>query len=174
MKHLFVTAALALPTALTACAGFTPLNATPGGTAALHQLDVILDNGRDEGDRAAGFLIQQRMADRIAPNSEALYHVIIRPRAQRIGLGLTGQDFASRFDSIVTGEWSLIRTKDGAVVKRGRTQYTTSYSADRDPYRLLTASDDAVERAARKVADEILSEIALALSDQAESNAAQP
>lgn len=172
MKHLLVTAALALSTALTACAGFTPLNATPGGKAAFNQLDLVIDDGTDEGDRAAGFLIQQRLADRINTNSAPQYRVMVRPKARRIGLGLTAQDFASRFDSIVTAQWSLVRIKDGTVVKTGNVQRTASYSADSDPYSLLTTSDEAVERASREVADELLSEIALALIDQ--DDAAQP
>lgn len=173
MKHLLVTAALALSTTLTACAGFTPLNATPGGKAAFNQLDLVIDDGDDEGDRVAGFLIQQRLADRISTNATAQYRLLVRPQAQRIGLGLTAQDFASRFDSIVTAEWSLVRIKDGTVIKTGNAQRTASYSADNDPYSLLTTSDEAVERASREVADELLSEIALALIDQADADPSQ-
>ena len=160
MKHLFAATALTLSITLSACAGFQPLHGTQSAQAAFSDMSVIMGEGSDEGDRAAGFLIQQHLADRMSPNDKPTYQLIIEPSVKQIGLGLSGQDFATRFDRLVRAKWTLMQTKDGKIVARGSADRTATYSADRDPYRLLSTSEEATKRAAQAVADELLSDIA--------------
>jgi len=164
MKHLFVASALALSIPLASCAGFQPMHGTAASQTAFSDMAVTVGDGKDEGDRAAGYLIRQRMADRMSVNDKPTYQLLVQPNAQRIGLGLTGQDFATRFDGLVIAEWTLRKTADGSVVATGRSQSTATYSADRDPYRLQSTSDEATERAARALADKILTEVALEIA----------
>lgn len=166
MTHRFL-AFLFAAALMTACAGFEPMNATTGAKAAYSDLNLVVNDGRDEGDREAGYLIRQHLADRISLDEDATYQLIITPRSQRIGLGLTAEDFASRFDSRVRANWKLIRIKDGSVIDQGRVERTATYSADRDPYQLISATNEAVERAAREVADRLLTDVALAISEKA-------
>jgi len=86
-------------------------------------------------------------------------------RSNRVGLGLTGEDRASRFDGLVVADWVLRKTEDGSLVAKGRSQSTATYSADRDPYRLQSTSDEAAKRAARATADKMLTQIALELAE---------
>jgi hypothetical protein len=58
----------------------------------------------------------------------------------------------------------LRKTEDGSIVASGRSQSTATYSADRDPYRLQSTSDEATERAARALADKILTEVSLEIA----------
>ena len=166
MKHLLATlAALGATAALSGC-GFTPLHAAPSGTATFSQLGVSVGDGKDENDRAAGFMLRQHMLDRTGNPVEPRYTLDIRPSVRQVGLGLTGQDRASRFDSLLEARWELRDTADGAVVDKGRVRSKATFSADRDPYRLLTTSNAAVERVSREVADDILAEVALAIAEQ--------
>lgn len=166
MKQLLSTAAFALSVPLLAsCAGFTPMHGTQSAQTAFSDMSITVGDGKDEGDRAAGYLIRQRLADRISANDKPTYQLLVQPSAQRIGLGLTGQDFATRFDGLVIAEWTLRKNEDGSILATGRTQSTATYSADRDPYRLQSTSDEATERASRELADKILTEVALKLAE---------
>jgi hypothetical protein len=164
MKHLFAATALTLSLTLSACAGFQPMHGTPGAQAAFSDVAVIMGAGSDEGDRAAGYMIQQRLADRMSKSDKPTYQLTIDPWVKQIGLGLSGQDFATRFDRLVRAKWTLTKTKDGEIVASGRAESTATYSADRDPYRLLSTADEATNRAASAVADKLLTEIALEIA----------
>ncbi|MEM7727746.1 MAG: hypothetical protein AAF311_00565 [Pseudomonadota bacterium] len=150
---------------LSACAGFQPMHGTAETQTAFSDMVVEVGDGGDEGDRMAGFLIRQRLADRMSRNDAPTYKLTIAPSSQRVGIGLTGQDFATRFDGVVTAEWSLVRLADGAQVASGRARSVATYSADQDPYRLQSTSDQATQRAARDVADQLLQQVALELAD---------
>lgn len=165
MKHIFTIAAFALVTPLIGCAGFQPMHGTKATQTAFTDMAVTVGDGEDERDRAAGFLLRQYLAERIGIAEKPTYQLIIEPRGRQIGLGLTGQDFATRYDGTLIAEWSLNRTDDGTVVAGGRTQSTATYSANADPYRLQSTTDAATERAARDLTDRLLTEIALELGE---------
>ncbi|MGB6228540.1 MAG: hypothetical protein WBF53_00250, partial [Litorimonas sp.] len=159
MKQLLATALLVAGlSALTACAGFQPLHATTAGQTAFDRMSVDVTDGDDEADRAVGFLVRQRLADRMgAPDGRPQpYTLTVEPRVLRIGLGVSDEDRATRFDSQVRASWTLLATSDGSTIAQGRSDRTSSYSASRDPYQLLTTTDQANQRAAREVADELL------------------
>lgn len=169
MRSLFSTTAFLLSAVigagtLSACAGFQPMHASAPGQATFSDLSIEMGAGNDENDRLAGFLIEKRLEDRISPSSTSDYRLIISPSSQRIGIGLTGQDFATRFDGVVSANWRLVRRVDGKQVATGRARSVATYSADPDPYRLQVTSDQATERAARTVADELIKQIALELA----------
>ncbi|GHA86714.1 hypothetical protein GCM10009069_07420 [Algimonas arctica] len=165
MKQLFTATAFALSIPLVGCAGFQPMHGTQSAQTAFSDMSVTVSDGKDEGDREAGYLIRQRLADRISAPEKPTYQLLIEPTAQRIGLGLTSGDFASRYDRLVSAKWTLRKSEDGAIVARGQTQSTATYSADRDPYRLQSTSNEATDRAARELADKLLTEVALELAE---------
>lgn len=165
MKHLFGIACLIVSTAVAGCAGFQPLHGTTAAQAAFSDMAVTVNDGQDEADRVAGFLIQQRLADRMGITEEPTYQLTIDPSSQRIGLGLTAQDFATRFDGVVTARWKLTKRDDGSVLASGTSRSTATYSTDRDPYRLQSTSDEATKRASRDVADRVLADVALEIAD---------
>ncbi|MGJ8560557.1 MAG: LPS assembly lipoprotein LptE [Litorimonas sp.] len=165
MKHLFTAAAFALSIPLASCAGFQPMHGTQSTQTAFTDMSVTVGDGKDEADRQAGYLIRQRLADRISASDTPTYELIIEPSAKRVGLGLTGEDFATRFDRLVSAKWTLLKREDGSVIAKGRTQSTATYSADRDPYRLQSTSNEATDRAARELADKLLTDVALELAE---------
>ena len=170
MKRVLLTSGLLL---LTAC-GFRPMHATAIGQAAFNDIDVAVSDGRDEGDRAAGFLLRQRLADRIGQDAGGRYRLSIEPSVRRIGLGLTAQDRASRFDSVMSAKWTLTEAETGARIGRGSASSTATFSADRDPYRQFSTADQGVDRVTRDVADEVLAAVALAIADHEKTAARAP
>ena len=160
MRALFLASALLL----SAC-GFTPLHGTAAGQQTFNQIGVTVGDGQDENDRAAGFLLRQRLADRLDAPAEPRYLLDVEPRVRQIGLGLTGQDRASRFDSSMEARWELRDAATGELVEKGRTRGTATFSADRDPYRLLSTNEAAVQRVSAQIADDILASVALALAE---------
>lgn len=163
MRALLLVFALV---SLSAC-GFTPLHGAPGAGAAFSDVALVIGDGRDENDRAAGFELRQHLAERMRGQAGADYVLEIEPRVRQIGLGLTGADRASRFDKQLTARWVLRRADTGDVVARGREVARATFSADRDPYRLLATSSAAQSRVARDVADTVLEAVALALAEPA-------
>ncbi|MEL6686788.1 MAG: hypothetical protein AAFP97_04125 [Pseudomonadota bacterium] len=161
---LFALSATLGVTALSACVGFEPMHATSAGQATFSDLALDVGSGSDENDRLAGFLIEKRLEDRISTSASPKYRLVVTPGSQRIGIGLTGQDFATRFDGVVTARWRLIQRSDGKQIASGQARSVATYSADRDPYRLQVTSDQATERAARVVADELIQQVSLELA----------
>ena len=163
-RRLRLMALATLALLLSGC-GFTPMHGTVGGSQAFSNVVIVMGEGEDENDREAGFLLRQHMTDRIGDPASALYTLEIDPRVRQVGLGLTGQDRATRFDSVLTARWTLRDAKTGDPVDRGQARGVATFSADRDPYRLFATNDAAVERVSRDVADTLLSDVALAIAD---------
>jgi LPS-assembly lipoprotein len=166
MKQLLLALALTAPLGLGACAGFQPMHATAESQIVFNDLTVMVEDGEDEGDRELGYMIRQRLADRIAVNGEdASYLLVVEPRLRRVGLGLTAFDQASLFDSIAQARWTLTSSEDGSVIARGRVQGEVSYSASRDPYQLLITTEQANERAANEAASKLIDSVTNALAE---------
>lgn len=164
IRTLLIAAALCAPLALTGC-GFSPLHASAPGQTAFSDLSLSMMDGESERDRAAGFLIEQRLRDRMSSHDAAALTLTVEPRVRRVGLGLTGLDRATRYDSSMSARWTLRRRSDGAVIARGDTKETATFSADQDPYRLLSTDLEAQERVARAVADQLLVDLAFAIGE---------
>ena len=164
MKHLLITLSAAATLALSGC-GFTPMHATQGGQATFSNVALEVGDGKTEQDRAAGFAFAQHMRARIGDSAAPAYTLSVTPRIGRTGLGLTAQDRATRFDRNFTASWSLSDTATGTLIARGRSQDTTTFTGDLDPYRLASNDDQSMQRVTRVVADEVLAEVALAIQD---------
>ncbi len=164
MKHLLIALTTAATLALSGC-GFTPMHATTGGQATFSDVALDVGAGKTEQDRAAGFAFAQHMRARIGDSSAPAYTLVVTPQIQRTGLGLTAQDRATRFDRRFIANWQLRDAKTDLLIARGRSEDTTTFTGDRDPYRLASNDDQSMRRITRVVADEVLAEVALAIQD---------
>ena len=158
MKKLII-AALAVPL-LSAC-GFTPLHgASLGSNAAkFEDVSIQINDGRDAGDKEAGFLVMQRLRDRIGENTGK--HVLeLTPRLQRQRLGISADDVASRYDSILEMKYKLLDAKSGKILDRGTVKGTSTFGAPIDPYGIVAADNNAKQQTAKEVADRLLVKLA--------------
>jgi len=163
MKKIILTAfALPLLTApiLTGC-GFTPMHggALAGHAAQFEDISIQINDGRDAGDKEAGFYVMQRLRDRIGENTGK--HVLeLTPRLQRQRLGLSADDVASRYDSILEMDYKLLDAKSGKILDKGRVRGASTFGAPIDPYGLVAADNNAKQQTAKEVADRLLVKLA--------------
>ena len=160
MRSLFIPILCSFAVLLSAC-GFTPMHGTSGAAAPLANMDIELKKVTNVIDNQAGFLIAQRLRDRIGSGSEtAPYLLEITPRYRRRRFGITGADIASRYDISVTARWTLIDTKTGKVLQKGSNLSTVTFGASEGPYGVITADNVGVEQSAKETADKVIIELA--------------
>ena len=150
---------MALPL-ITAC-GFTPLHAASTGASGVKFEDVSIKitDGADQGDKEAGFFIMQRLRDRIGENTGR--HVLtLTPQLSRAGFGVNSIDVASRYDSIITVNYTLNDTKTGDLLTKGSVRAISTFGAPLDPYGLIAAEKSALQQTTKEAADRLLIKLA--------------
>jgi len=160
MKKILLSS-FALPL-LTAC-GFTPMHAPgnfSGGTGFDDvAIELVAGPEEDAGDKEIGFYVQQRLRDRIGDNQGK--HVLqLIPKLRRTRLGITADDVATRYDSILEVSYKLIDPKTGDVLDNGRVRATSTFGAPTDPYGLVAADKNAKQQTAKELADRLLIKLA--------------
>ena len=164
MMKKFIITALTLPL-LTAC-GFTPLHGAgvSGSAAKFEDISIQINEGRDAGDKEAGFLVMQRLRDRIGENTGK--HILeLTPRLRRQRLGISADDVASRYDSILDMDYKLLDAKSGKILERGKVKGTSTFGAPIDPYGIAAADSNARQQTAKEVADRLLVKLASYYAD---------
>jgi len=155
MMKKFIVFAFALPL-LTAC-GFTPMHGTglAGSSAKFEDISIQINDGRDAGDKEAGFLVMQRLRDRIGENTGK--HILeLTPKLRRQRLGISADDVASRYDSILEIRYKLLDAKSGKILDKGNVKGTSTFGAPVDPYGIVAADNNAKQQIAKEVADRLL------------------
>lgn len=150
---------MALPF-LTAC-GFTPLHAASTGASGVKFEDVSIKitDGADQGDKEAGFFIMQRLRDRIGENTGR--HVLtLNPQLSRAGFGVNSIDVASRYDSIITVNYTLNDARTGDLLTNGSVRAVSTFGAPLDPYGLIAAEKSALQQTTKEAADRLLIKLA--------------
>lgn len=157
---LFVVAALLL----SGC-GFTPMHATGPNGKTLSDVAIDTKKVTNVADNNAGFLITQRLRDRVGvAQSPARYTLEIKPQYRRVRLGLTDGDVASRYDVNILARWKLLNTKTGKLIDSGVVSTVSTFGAPSGPYGVITADNVGVEQAAKETADKLVIEMARAFA----------
>jgi len=160
IRALFIPLLCSWAVLLSAC-GFTPMHGASGAAAPLANIDIDLVKDSRVINNQSGFLIAQRLRDRVGNGSEtAPYRLEITPRYSRRRFGITGADIASRYNVSVTARWKLIDTKTGKTLKRGSNSSTVTFGAPSGPYGVITADNVGVEQSATETADKVIVELA--------------
>jgi LPS-assembly lipoprotein len=155
VRRLLLLTAIGASLALGGC-GFTPLYATPGLTSKLASIDVIAPQGR------TGFLLRQHLDDAFARNRQgpAAYTMRLAVAEVRIPEGVRTDNVATRYEYVVTADYTLANAPAGDIAKRGRVRVEITYDSADQPYASITAAQDAQDRAAEEAARRIQLEIA--------------
>jgi len=159
MMKKIIIAAFALPL-LTAC-GFTPMHGTGLGAnaAKFEDISIQINDGRDAGDKEAGFLVMQRLRDRIGENTGK--HILeLTPKLRRQRLGISADDVASRYDSVLEVDYKLMDAKTGRILNKGKVKGISTFGAPIDPYGIVAADNNAKQQTAKEVADRLLVKLA--------------
>lgn len=144
-----------LPLALAGC-GFTPLYAAPGVVSNLASIDVIAPQGR------TGFLLRQHLDDAFARNRSgpAAYAMRLSLSEARIPRGIRTDLVATRYEYILTADYSLSNLPAGDIAKKGRVRVEVTYDSADQPYAAIIAEQDAQDRSAEEAARRIQLEVA--------------
>jgi LPS-assembly lipoprotein len=147
---------------LSAC-GFAPLYAQPGVTSNLAAIDVIAPEGR------TGYLIRLHLDDAFARNRAvpATYRMGLAVGEARYPRGVRIDNVATRYEYVLTAEYTLASVASGALAKRGRVRVTLTYDSADQPYASIAAQQDAQDRAAEEAARRIQLELAVWLANGA-------
>lgn len=160
VSGLLVAGALTL-----AGCGFTPLYGAPGVTAQLAGVEVTTPPGR------TGELIREHLDDALARNKgqPPLYRMDLALGETRYPRGVRVDNVATRYEYVLTANYTLVSAATGAPVKRGRARAQVTYDSADQPYASITAQQDAQDRAAAECAQKIQVEIAAWLATQGKS-----
>lgn len=147
--------AIAGSLALGGC-GFTPLYAAPGVTTKLAAINVIAPEGR------AGFLVREHLDDAFAKErgAPAAYSMRLSLAEARYPRGVRTDNVATRYEYVMTADYTLANLPGGDVAKKGRVRVEITYDSADQPYASIAAAQDAQDRAALEVARRIQLELA--------------
>ncbi len=136
--------------------GFTPLYAAPGVASNLDSISVIAPEGR------TGFLIGQHLDDAFARNrsAPAAYAMRLALAESRYPRGIRTDKVATRYEYVVTADYTLSTLPGGDIAKKGRVRVEVTYDSADQPYASIVAEQDAQDRAAQQAAERIQIEVA--------------
>src|SRR5258706_14461518 len=141
--------------ALAGC-GFTPLYAAPNVVSNLARIDVTAPQGR------AGFLLRQHLDDAFARGQDgpAAYKMQLSLAEARYPRGIRTDNVATRYEYVLTADYTLISQPSGAVAKKGHVRVELTYDSADQPYASIAAQQDAEDRATEEAARRIQLELA--------------
>lgn len=141
---------------LTAC-GFTPVHKGQTGLTghSYTNVRILTLDGNNPDDKEAGFDIKQSMIDRIGQGTGQ--HILeINPRLRQRRLGIRGDDVASRFQIELRADYKLIEDKTGEILDQGRLTSASSFGSPLDPFGRISAEENAAQRLAADLADDLV------------------
>ncbi len=155
MRALLALGAVAASLALAGC-GFTPLYGAPGVTSKLATIKVIAPDGR------TGFLVRQHLEDAFATSrgAPATYAMRLQLSEARYPRGIRTDNVATRYEYVITADYSLANQPAGDVAKKGRVRVEVTYDSADQPYASIAAEQEAQDRAAEEAARRIQLEVA--------------
>jgi LPS-assembly lipoprotein len=154
-KLLLILAAAGASLALGGC-GFTPLYGAPGVVPKLAAINVVQPQGR------AGFLIREHLDDAFAKNRSAAvaYTMRLSLAEARYPRGVRTDNVATRYEYVLTADYTLANLPGGDVAKQGRVRVEVTYDSADQPYASIAAEQDAEDRATQEAARRIQLELA--------------
>ena len=139
--------------ALAAC-GFTPVYG-PGGTGGklFGQIRADDPNTPDE------YTFAGRIAERLGPDQAARFALAYNLRIAVVSQAITPEEVTTRYSLNGTADFVLTETASGAEVTRGQVSTFTSYSTTGTTIATMSAEQDAHDRLARMLADQVVTRL---------------
>lgn len=152
--------ALTLGVALTGC-GFRPLYGERArGPGVLQQLNTVYIAPIDD---RLGQMVRNHLLDAMNPKGtprQPIYRLDVAVAPFREQLAFREDNVATRVNLRVTASYALRPAHGDEVLTQGSARVIASYNITREEYATLIADRDAQARAAREIADEIVSRLA--------------
>lgn len=158
---------LALCLALSAC-GFEPLYAEHGASHAGVTANLAEIRIEAIPDRI-GQTMYNLLHERLTPEGKAAqpkYALRVRLREIVDELLYERDETATRANLTLRADYELRRIADDEVIAKGTSRATSGYDILSSQYATLVSKDDARDRSARVISDDIRTRMAVALSDE--------
>lgn len=139
--------------------GFTPVYAPQGAGARLDDIRV-----KTPGTRA-GFLLRQRLEERLGRVDRGRYDLQVTPSVTEQGLATDSGGRTNRFRLIGAARYRLADAQSGAGLLSGQVTGFTGYSATGSTVATLAAERDALARLMMILADGVVDKLLLAADD---------
>ncbi|MDQ7261706.1 LPS assembly lipoprotein LptE [Paracoccus sp. PS-1] len=139
--------------ALAAC-GFSPVYG-PGGTGGKLFGKVRTADPKTPDD----FSFAGRIAERLGPDTEARFLLDYRLRIAVVPQAITPDEVTTRYALNGTADFALTEAATGREVTRGQVSSFTSYSTTGTTIATMAAEQDAHERLARMLADQVVTRL---------------
>ena len=152
--------ALLLVMALAGC-GFAPMYRRDGASASVPQMAAV---EIAPADSRLTQLIRNNLLDRLTPEGIAaapLYRLQLGASEALSGILITRADTTTRYNLSVNANYSLIDRRSGEVLLSGGATSLASYNVLRAEFANVIAEQDARARAAREVAEQIRTRLAV-------------
>ncbi len=165
---VFRACALAAAASLGAC-GFRPLLFRADGERVRSQLAAVRITG--PGGRL-GQHLRTALEDNLDPTSTgepARYDLAVKLKNTNSALALQLDNTITRYNVTLTARFALKDREEGAILYRSQVRRVASYNVRRAPFATLTAKQDAERRAAKEIADDIRTLLALHFQSRAKT-----
>ncbi|MFP7570961.1 LPS assembly lipoprotein LptE [Marivita sp. S2033] len=143
-----------------AACGFTPVYG-PQGAASVLQDNLRVETPRNHN----GYLISQRLEDRLGRNDNGRYVLTVTPTVRQQGLATSVEGTTNRFQVTGDADYALKDAESGADVQNGRVTNFTGYSTTGSTVATLAAERDAAARLMVILADQIVDRLILSAKD---------
>ena len=146
-------AILASALALAAC-GFSPVYG-PGGVGGklFGQIRTADPSTPDE------FIFAGRIAERLGPDQSARFALAYKLRIAVVSQAITKDEVTTRYSLNGTADFVLSDAASGAQITRGQVSSFTSYSTTGTTIATVAAEQDAHDRLARMLADQVVTRL---------------
>ena len=146
-------AILASALALAAC-GFSPVYG-PGGAGGklFGQIRTADPSTPDE------FIFAGRIAERLGPDQSARFALAYKLRIAVVSQAITKDEVTTRYSLNGTADFVLSDAASGAQITRGQVSSFTSYSTTGTTIATMAAEQDAHDRLARMLADQVVTRL---------------
>lgn len=139
---------------LTGC-GFRPVYGPDGPMGALAGSVAV-----EAPASAAGFVLRNRIVDRLGPGETARYLLSVDLQIGGAAVAVTTEQETTRFNLPGEADYGLTDVASGRTLAQGRVTSFTSYSATGTAVSTFAGRQDAEERLAVALADQILLRLA--------------
>lgn len=139
--------------ALAGC-GFSPVYGPDGVGARLFGQIRTADPKTPDDFSFAG-----RIAERMGPDSDARFALDYRLRIAVVPQAITPDEITTRYALNGSADFTLTESASGRVVTRGQVSSFTSYSTTGTTIATMAAEQDAHERLARMLADQVVTRL---------------
>ena len=167
LKNISRLSGILLLSVLIQGCGFSPVHKTGTGfkSESYSNVKIVTLNEANPDDKEVGFHIKQNMIDRIGQGNGP-HTLQISPSLRQRRLGITGDDIASRFEINLRARYSIIEDKTGEVLDSGTLTSISSFGSPIDPYGRISAEENAAERLAADIADDLVLKLSKFYADQ--------